>query len=115
MISAAFFQNLQAQETKPPLSAEELARKHSNPVASLISGPFQNNIDVGIRPYNGSKNTLNFQPVIPISMTANFNLIARFILPIVSQHDITGEGKVRVDYLMLLSVLGFNRQRQRMV
>jgi hypothetical protein len=81
-----------AQETKPPVSAEELAKKLSNPVASLISVPFQNNMDVGIGPYNGSKNTLNFQPVIPINMTAKYNLITRFIIPVVSQHDITGEG-----------------------
>jgi hypothetical protein len=81
-----------AQETKPPVSAEELAKKLSNPVASLISVPFQNNMDVGIGPYNGSKNTLNFQPVIPINMTAKYNLITRFIIPLVSQHDITGEG-----------------------
>lgn len=81
-----------AQETKPPASAEELAKKLSNPVASLISVPFQNNMDVGIGTYNGSKNTLNFQPVIPINMTANYNLITRFIIPFISQHDITGEG-----------------------
>jgi len=81
-----------AQETKPPVSAEELAKKLSNPVASLISVPFQNNMDLGIGPYNGSKNTLNFQPVIPISLTAKYNLISRFVIPIISQHDITGEG-----------------------
>jgi hypothetical protein len=80
-----------AQE-KSSSSAEELAKKLSNPVASLISVPFQNNMDVGIGPYNGSKNTLNFQPVIPINMTANYNLITRFIIPIVAQQDITGEG-----------------------
>lgn len=81
-----------AQKTKPPVSAEELAKKLSNPVASLISVPFQNNMDVGIGHFNGSKNTLNFQPVIPISLTAKYNLITRFIIPIVSQHDITSEG-----------------------
>jgi len=81
-----------AQETKPAVSAEELAKKLSNPVASLISVPFQNNMDVGIGTFNGSKNTLNFQPVIPINMTAKYNLITRFIIPIISQHDITSEG-----------------------
>jgi hypothetical protein len=92
IISSTFTGIVLAQETKPPVSAEELAKKLSNPVASLISVPFQNNMDVGIGQYNGSKNTLNFQPVIPISMTAKYNLITRFIIPIVSQHDITGEG-----------------------
>jgi len=83
---------LEAQEAKPEISAEELAKKLSNPVASLISVPFQNNTDVGIGQYNGSKNTLNFQPVIPINLSSKLNLISRFIIPVVSQHNITGEG-----------------------
>jgi hypothetical protein len=73
-------------------SAEELAKKLSNPVASLISVPFQNNTDYGIGPNNGSKNVLNFQPVIPITISPKLNLIARVILPIVAQRDITGPG-----------------------
>ena len=46
-------------------SAEELAKKLSNPISSLISVPFQNNTDYGIGTLNGSRNTLNFQPVLP--------------------------------------------------
>jgi hypothetical protein len=82
---------LLAQESKPEISAEELAKKLSNPVASLISIPFQNNMDIGIGQHNGSKNTLNFQPVVPITLTSKLNLISRFIIPIVSQRNITGE------------------------
>ena len=61
-------------------------------MASLISVPFQNNTDYGIGSDNGSKNVLNFQPVIPIALTPKLNLIARVILPIVAQRDITGPG-----------------------
>jgi hypothetical protein len=82
---------LKAQDAKPVTSAEELAKKLSNPVAALISVPFQNNMDIGIGQYNGSKNTLNFQPVIPISLTSKLNLITRYIIPIIAQRDITGE------------------------
>ncbi len=86
------FLQIKAQDTKPAVSAEELAKKLSNPVASLISVPFQNNTDVGIGPYNGSRNTLNIQPVIPLSLNSTYNLITRVVLPVVSQHDIIAAG-----------------------
>lgn len=73
-------------------SAEELAKKLSNPVANLISVPFQNNTDYGIGNYNGSKNTLNFQPVIPVKLSPKLNMIVRVILPVVAQRDITAQG-----------------------
>ncbi len=72
--------------------AAELAKKLANPVASLISVPFQNNMDAGIGEFNGTRNTLNIQPVIPIKLSAAVNLITRIVLPVVSQHDIYGEG-----------------------
>jgi hypothetical protein len=90
---AAFLSfHVQAQEKPavPAESAQALADKLSNPVASMISVPFQNNSDWGIGEYNGSKNTLNFQPVIPFKLSSNLNLITRLILPIVSQRDVTG-------------------------
>jgi hypothetical protein len=83
--------NIRAQE-KPEGNAQELADKLSNPVSNLISVPFQNNVDYGIGPYNGSKYTINFQPVIPIPLSTKINLITRYIIPIVDQRDITGEG-----------------------
>lgn len=70
-------------------SNEELAKKLSNPVASLISVPLQNNSDFGIGPVDdGFRNTLNIQPVIPISLTTDWNLISRTILPVVYQDEI---------------------------
>lgn len=71
----------------------ELAKKLSNPIASLISVPFQNNNDYGIGGLNGSRNTMNIQPVIPLSLNENWNLIGRVILPVVTQYNITGAGE----------------------
>ena len=93
-IGMAMSSVMSAQE-KPTANAEELAKKLANPVAGLISVPFQNNVDYDIGQFHGSKYTLNFQPVIPIQLNQNFNLITRYIVPIVDQHDITGEGEIQ--------------------
>ncbi len=78
----------QAQDTE----AEELAKKLANPIASLISLPLQNNTDYGIGDLNGTRNTLNIQPVLPISLNDDWNLITRLIMPVINQYNITGEG-----------------------
>jgi len=69
-------------------SAEEITKKLSNPISSLISLPFQNNLTTGIGPLNGYQNTLNIQPVIPFQLSKDWNLITRVVMPIVTQTDV---------------------------
>jgi len=67
----------------------DLAKKLSNPVASLISVPFQFNYDSKIGPdQRGHRLTMNLQPVVPISISDDWNMISRTILPVTSQADI---------------------------
>jgi hypothetical protein len=61
----------------------ELAKKLQNPVASLISVPIQNNWDFGIGPANAMKYTANIQPVVPVSISDDWNLIIRTIMPVI--------------------------------
>ena len=77
-----------AQEAAPDQAAE-LAKKLQNPVASLISFPLQSNFDFRIGPSDeGWRYTLNIQPVIPISIGSDWNLIVRTIIPYIHQEDV---------------------------
>ena len=64
---------------------EDLEKAIQNPIASIISLPFQDNIDFDIGNNNRTKNTLNIQPVLPFSLGSSVNLITRTIIPIMTQ------------------------------
>jgi hypothetical protein len=73
--------------------AEALAKKTQNPVADLYSFPFQDNIGFDYGPQSQVQNVLNFQPVIPIHLGKDWNLITRTIMPIITQPGFApGEG-----------------------
>lgn len=70
-------------------SDEALAKRLQNPVADLVSVPIQCNYDHGYGTGDkGERWVANIQPVIPVGINDDWNLISRTILPIVSQHDI---------------------------
>lgn len=66
----------------------ELAKKTQNPVADLISVPFENNINFGVGPHNDAQNILYVQPVIPFRLTDEWNLISRTVVPVIYQPEL---------------------------
>jgi hypothetical protein len=67
--------------------ADALAKQLQNPIANLISLPIQGNFNFGVGPEDGSRMILNIQPVIPFSISEDWNLVTRTIVPIISQND----------------------------
>jgi hypothetical protein len=69
--------------------ADELAKQLSNPIASLISVPFQFNVDFGAGADGEAESyLLNIQPVVPLSLNDDWTLISRTILPVRFHDDL---------------------------
>jgi hypothetical protein len=82
-------QDTSAPQDEKPASdaenAEKLRKAAQNPVASLISVPIQENWNFNIGPADRTQNVLNIQPVIPLSLGKDWNLIVRWITPVIYQ------------------------------
>jgi opacity protein-like surface antigen len=68
-----------------PSEDEDLAKKSQNPIADLVSVPFQSNTNFNAGPFNRIQEILNIQPVVPLHINADWNLISRTIMPVISQ------------------------------
>ena len=66
-------------------ATEALQKATQNPVANLISVPLQNNTNLDIGPFGRNQNVLNIQPVIPIGINEKWNMIIRWITPVIWQ------------------------------
>lgn len=81
-----------AQE-KPDESGEELQKKLANPVADLISVPFQYTGTFNVGLLDKAQHTLNIQPVYPMKLNVEWSLIHRAIVPLLSMPELTpGQG-----------------------
>jgi opacity protein-like surface antigen len=64
---------------------EDLAKASQNPIASLVTVPFENNANFHNGPFGRTQNVLNIEPVVPMSLNAQWNVISRTIIPVISQ------------------------------
>jgi hypothetical protein len=67
--------------------SEELAKKSQNPIADMVSVPFQSNTNFNSGPFNRTQEILNIQPVVPLHLNEDWNVISRTIIPLISQPD----------------------------
>ena len=72
----------------------DLAKAAQNPISSMISVPFQWNTNLEVGPQDKPQHILNIQPVYPLKLNDDWNLVTRTILPFISQPSF-GQGQRR--------------------
>jgi len=86
LVSALIVAALASPALAQDEQATELAKKLSNPVASLISVPVQYNRDeYGGTNQGATVSRVYLQPVVPFSLNEDWNLITRTIVPLLDQ------------------------------
>jgi hypothetical protein len=78
--------------TAPAGTDADLAMKLTNPISDLVSLPFQFNWEQNVGPNEQTRFILNVQPVMPFAVTPRLNLIARVIVPFISQPPLVQGG-----------------------
>jgi hypothetical protein len=73
-------------------SAGDLAKAAQNPIADMISVPLQSNFNFRVGPHDQLQYVLNIQPVVPVTLNEEWNLITRWITPVISQPPLTVTG-----------------------
>jgi hypothetical protein len=70
-------------------NAEDLAKAAQNPIANMISVPFQSNTNFNVGPFNKTQEVVNIQPVIPFHLTDDWNVITRWVTPLIYQPQLS--------------------------
>ena len=74
-----------AMAAPPATSDNAAARQAQNPLTPLYSIINENDTSPGVGPLRRTQNVLLIEPVIPIRLTPDFNLVTRWITPVVRQ------------------------------
>jgi len=83
---------LQPQVATETNDSAEIAQKLTNPLAAMISVPLQNWFDFNLGPHeDGFRYTMEAQPVYPMQISKDWNLLSRTTIPVVYQQDVTGQ------------------------
>jgi hypothetical protein len=75
-------QRVDAQETS------EIAKQAQNPIASVISVPFENDFNPQTGINKDDSYVLEMKPVVPIALSNDWNVITRTIIPVIQVPDL---------------------------
>jgi hypothetical protein len=82
-----------SQRSRADADVADQAKQSQNPIADLISVPFQNNTNLNAGPERGTLNVLNVQPVVPVPLGPDWAVITRTILPVISEPPLSSDGR----------------------
>jgi hypothetical protein len=81
-----------SERSRADADVSDQAKQSQNPIADMISVPFQNNTNLNPGPDRGTLNVLNVQPVVPVSLGPDWAVITRTILPVISEPALAADG-----------------------
>ena len=76
-------------DTVRKANEDDIAKELENPIGNLTILPFENYTNFQVGPNKGTQNILEFEPVVPVHLNADWNLISRAIIPVVWNPDLS--------------------------
>ena len=76
-------------DTVDKASEDDIAKEWENPIGNLTVLPFENYTNFQVGPNKGTQNVLEFEPVVPVHLDSDWNLITRAIIPVVWNPDLS--------------------------